>query len=65
VYRVTPYRLAKALARDGLAHVLRAILRRVEVPEAPAPRPPKFTVTVYGESGKPPLYIMSSDPDDR
>lgn len=62
MYRVTPLRLAKALARDGLCIVLRAVLRAIEAPPLPtAPQPSEWTIKVYGEDGRQPMRVLSRE----
>lgn len=60
MYRVTPIGVVKALARDGLCIILRAVLKVVEVAPPPPPRSPtEWTITVYGEDGIAPLRVLS------
>lgn len=63
MYRVTPIRLVRALARDGLCVVLRAVLKAIEVAPPPPPRPPtEWSITVYGEDGDAPVRVLSRRP---
>lgn len=54
--------IARAFARDGICIVLRAVLKAIEVPPPPAPKPPaQWSIKVYGEDGTDPISILSTN----